>query len=307
MPDDELLDVGRAGPPEGPGGAGAADAPHVGRSDVRRRSSTTSSGSGCSFAESRGRRRIRTCSRSSTRTSGRRSSRKPISSSRARCAKTVSVIELLSADYTFLNERLAQHYEIPNVSGSRFRRVSFAGPAARRAARDGRRAGGDLLRKPHVAGAARQVDAREPARHAAAAAAGRCAAVPPGGGRERRDPVGARAARGSTARIRSAPTVTRPMDPLGFALENFDAVGQVADARRQRARSTPPGSWSTARSSPARPNCARRSSQRRSQIVRTISEKMLTYALGRGLESTTPRSCARSPGTPKRRTTGGRR
>ena len=91
-------------------------APHAGRSHARMPSSRTSSGSGCSFARSRGRRRIRTSSRSSTRTSGRRSSWKPSSSSRARCAKTVQLMELLSADYTFLNERLAQHYEIPNVS-----------------------------------------------------------------------------------------------------------------------------------------------------------------------------------------------
>ncbi len=41
-----------------------------------------------------------------------------------------SVLDLLKADYTFLNERLAKHYGIPNLYGSRFRRVSFAGGAA---------------------------------------------------------------------------------------------------------------------------------------------------------------------------------
>ncbi len=36
-----------------------------------------------------------------------------------------SVLDLLRADYTFVNERLARHYGIPNVYGSRFRRVTF--------------------------------------------------------------------------------------------------------------------------------------------------------------------------------------
>src|SRR6185369_7079033 len=36
-----------------------------------------------------------------------------------------SILDLISADYTFLNERLAKHYGIPNVYGSRFRRVTF--------------------------------------------------------------------------------------------------------------------------------------------------------------------------------------
>ena len=36
-----------------------------------------------------------------------------------------SVLELLTADYTFVNERLALHYGIPNVYGSQFRRVTL--------------------------------------------------------------------------------------------------------------------------------------------------------------------------------------
>ena len=48
-----------------------------------------------------------------------------------------SVLDLLRANYTFLNERLAKHYGIPNVYGSHFRRVTLAGQRARRAARPG--------------------------------------------------------------------------------------------------------------------------------------------------------------------------
>jgi hypothetical protein len=80
-----------------------------------------------------------------------------------------SVLDLLRANYTFVNERLAKHYGIPNVYGSRFRRVTFE---------NGERGGllrhsdGDLLRDPHVAGDSRQVDSLEHSRRAAAASAG---------------------------------------------------------------------------------------------------------------------------------------
>ena len=60
------------------------------------------------------------------------SSVRPSSSSTASCAENRSVLELLTANYTFVNERLAKHYGIPNVHGSDFRRVTF--PTAARAA-----------------------------------------------------------------------------------------------------------------------------------------------------------------------------
>ena len=83
-----------------------------------------------------------------------------------------SVLDLLRADYTFVNERLAKHYGIPNVYGSHFRRVDAAGrqPAGRPAG-PGEHPDRDVLWQPHVAGAARQVDSRKPPGHAAAAAA----------------------------------------------------------------------------------------------------------------------------------------
>ena len=46
-----------------------------------------------------------------------------------------SVLDLLTADYTFVNERLARHYGIPNVYGSQFRRVTLRRRRAARAAR----------------------------------------------------------------------------------------------------------------------------------------------------------------------------
>ena len=55
-----------------------------------------------------------------------------------------SVVELLTADYSFLNERLAAHYGIRNIYGSHFRRVTFADRNTRRAARPGERPDGHL-------------------------------------------------------------------------------------------------------------------------------------------------------------------
>ena len=74
------------------------------------------------------------------------------------------------------------------------------------------------------------------------------------------------------------------MDPIGFALENFDLVGTMARRPTAAHRSTPPASWSTARRSTARPACARRCSTARDAVRATATEKLLTYALGRAVE-----------------------
>ncbi len=85
-----------------------------------------------------------------------------------------SVLDLLRANYTFLNERLAKHYGIPQrlrqpVPAHRARR----GQRARRPAPPGQHPDRDLVRDAHVARRSRQVDPRQPARRAAAAAAAR--------------------------------------------------------------------------------------------------------------------------------------
>ena len=76
------------------------------------------------------------------------------------------------------------------------------------------------------------------------------------------------------------------MDPLGLALENFDARRPVPDARRVvRSRSTRRASLpdgTTVRRAP--PGCAQALLARPDQFVTTLTEKLLTYALGRGVE-----------------------
>ena len=118
-----------------------------------------------------------------------------------------SVLDLLNADYTFVNERLARHYDIPNVYGSHFRRVTLPD-----ATRRGLLGQGSILAatayptrtSPVLRG---QVGTGEPAWHAAAASAPR---RPVAGGDDRRgsarSPCGRRWS--STAATRSARAAT---------------------------------------------------------------------------------------------------
>ena len=87
-----------------------------------------------------------------------------------------SALDFLDANYTYLNQRLAEHYGIPGVYGTTFRKVELD-PALHRGGLLGQGAHPDrhLLQQPHLGGAARQVDPGKPAgRRAAAAAAAMC-------------------------------------------------------------------------------------------------------------------------------------
>ena len=90
-----------------------------------------------------------------------------------------SIIDLLNGDYTFVNERLAAHYGIPNVYGSQFRRVKLEGDldVRRGLAGQGRHRVGDFRVRPDFAGAARQVgDDEYPGHRSARSAAQRSGA-----------------------------------------------------------------------------------------------------------------------------------
>ncbi len=102
--------------------------------------------------------------------------------------------------------------------------------------------------EPHGAGAARRLDPREHHGHAAGGAAAGRRGVPREQGR-REGADGARASWSSTARNPSCNACHGVMDPLGFALENFDAIGawRVEGSRGRRRRSTRRASSPTAR------------------------------------------------------------
>ena len=192
-----------------------------------------------------------------------------------------SVLDLLRADYTFLNERLARHYGIPNVYGSRFRRVEL-GPASAR---------GGLLRHGSVLTVTSYATRTSPVLRGKWLLENILAMPPPpppAGVPELKDNTvaGKLSVRERLAEHRANPACAgchAPMDPLGFALENYDAVGRwrtvdggetidasgvLADGSRFE------GAAGLEEALVRRPEL----------FVGALAEKLLAFALGRGIE-----------------------
>jgi mono/diheme cytochrome c family protein len=195
-----------------------------------------------------------------------------------------SVLELLTADYTFLNERLAMHYGIETVKGSHFRRVTLPNSA-----RHGLLGKGAILmmtaypnRTSPVVRGAWILD--------------RLLGTPPSDPPlevpslpENRRGQPARTLRARLEQHREKATCFAchgVMDPLGFALENFNAVGQfrandpdtltAIDTAGQLPDGTPiTGADDLRRVLATRPD---------HQFVQALTENLFTYALGRSLD-----------------------
>ena len=194
-----------------------------------------------------------------------------------------SVLELLTANYTFLNERLAQHYQIPGIYGSRFRRVTL----------DDERRGG-LLGMGSVLMVTSYGNRTSPvlrAKWVLENILGTPPPPPPGDVPPFPPEAGAdgqpRSVRERLSQHRQNPMCANchaPMDPLGFALENFDAVGKwrTVDANAPIDAS---GVLVDGTSFTGPGELRKVLFERRQQVVRTVTEKLLTYAVGRGLES----------------------
>ena len=193
-----------------------------------------------------------------------------------------SVVELLSADYTFLNERLARHYGIPNVRGSRYRRVTVG---------DERRGG--LLGHGSILSVTSYGNRTSPVLRAKWLLENILGTPPPPPPPDvpplpEAGPAGQpRTVRDRLAQHRRSPVCAvchAPMDPLGFALENFDAIGQwrTTDAGLPVDASAVLADGITTFEGPA--GLRRVLLSRAEQFVETLTEKLLTYGLGRGLE-----------------------
>ena len=193
------------------------------------------------------------------------------------------VMELLTADYTFLNERLAQNYGIPNVQGSHFRRVTLPADSPRR----GLLGHGSIL------------TVTSPAIRTSPVIRGKwilnnvLGAPPPDPPpnvpalSDRKTQAKMQTMRERMAQHRSNPacaTCHTMIDPAGFALENFDAIGRwrivdesfnPIDAKGALPDGTPFTSVTEFRAALTR---------HPERFVHTVTEKLLTYALGRGLE-----------------------
>ena len=190
------------------------------------------------------------------------------------------VTELLTADYTFVNERLAKHYGIPNIYGTHFRRVPVT--------QDERRG---LLGHGSILTVTSNADRTSPVRRGKWILENVLGTPPPSPpdnvpplkeNRERETPLSMRGQMEEHRRNPSCASCHKLMDPLGFALEQFDAVGawRVRDAGGRIDASVELADGATI-SGPAA--LRRKILERPELFVTTVTEKLLTYALGRGL------------------------
>jgi hypothetical protein len=193
-----------------------------------------------------------------------------------------SVLDLLSADYTFVNERLARHYGMPGIYGSHFRRVRFTDPN-----RGGLLGHGSILT---VTSYSNRTSPVVRGKWVLDNILGTPPPPPPPNVPElkARDQQGkVLSMRAQMEQHRSNPVCAschKVMDPLGFALENFDGIGtwRTTDANEpiDASGATPDG---TAFRGPAELRHVLLQ-KRREQFVSTVTDRLLTYALGRGLE-----------------------
>ena len=194
-----------------------------------------------------------------------------------------SVMDLLTANHTFVNERLALHYGIPNVRGDRFRRITLT---------DQNRWG--LLGKGAVLLTTSYANRTAPVLRGAwilENLLGTPPSPPPPdveAFQENKDGEKQRSVREIMEQHRAKPSCNAchgVMDPLGFALENFDAIGEWRAEDRYAGTAIDASGRlvdGTSVSSPADLRIAL--ARRPEQFVQTFTERLMTYALGRTVE-----------------------
>jgi mono/diheme cytochrome c family protein len=192
-----------------------------------------------------------------------------------------NLLDLLNADYTFVNERVARHYGIPNVYGARFRRVKITDDARR-----------GLLGQASILSVTSHATRTSPVvrgKWILTNLLGIPPAPPPPDVpalKENGEGIKPTSVRERVALHRASPTCAschNLMDPLGLALENFDATGrwrttdsgEKVDATGILLDGTKvDGPVALRKALLARPNV----------FVTTFTDKLMTYALGRGLD-----------------------
>jgi hypothetical protein len=192
-----------------------------------------------------------------------------------------SVLDLIRADYTFLNERLAKHYGIPHVHGSRFRRVTV-GPDSHR---------GGLLRHGSILTVTSYATRTSPVLRGKWVLENLLGTTPPPPppdipNLEENTVLASLPVRERLAAHRANPACAschNLIDPVGFALDQFDAVGRWRDLEEGQ----------PVDASGALPDGSEFSGvagledgllRRPDLFVSSLTEKLMVYALGRGLE-----------------------
>ncbi len=192
-----------------------------------------------------------------------------------------NVLDLMTADYTFVNERLAIHYGIPNVHGEQFRRVHLTDDARR-----------GLLGKGSTLLVTSHADRTSPVVRGKWILENILGTPPPPPLpnvpplKDNEDGKRPQTLRARMEQHRADPICAgchKVMDPIGFTLENFDAVG----AYRQRDSGAPvdaSGQWVDGTKIDGIVTLREAILKRPDVFVRTMTQKLLTYAVGRGLE-----------------------
>ena len=193
-----------------------------------------------------------------------------------------SVLDLIKADYTYLNERLARHYEIPHVYGSRFRRVSVDDASHR----------GGLLRQGSILTVTSYATRTSPVIRGHWVLQNLVGTPPPP------PPPNVPALENNTvssllsmrerlqqhrANVACA-SCHQQMDPVGFSLENFDAVGRWRGTDAGQPIDATGGGLADGSEFIGVEGLEQALLNRPELFVQTLTEKLLTFGLGRGIE-----------------------
>jgi mono/diheme cytochrome c family protein len=194
-----------------------------------------------------------------------------------------SVLDLLTANYTYVNERLAKHYGIPNIEGSYFRRVTFPAGSTR----------GGLLGQGSILTLTSYATRTSPVVRGKWVLENLLSAAPPPPPPNIPALKTEGAEAGKTLTMRDAMIAHRAnpscascharMDPIGFAMENFDAVGQWRD-RDAASPIDASGAFPDGTNFTGMTGLKKALLRDRDQFVNTVAEKLLMYALGRNLQ-----------------------
>ena len=193
-----------------------------------------------------------------------------------------SVLDLLGADYTFLNERLAKHYGIPGVYGSRFRRVTLPEGSTR----------GGLLRQGSILSVTSYATRTSPVIRGKWVLDNILGAPPPPPPAdvpvlEENSVNAALPMRERLSQHRSNPVCAschNTIDPVGFALENFDALGRWRDHHADSGAIDASGGLPGVGDVDGVAGLEAGLLSRPELFAGRVTEKLLTFALGRGVE-----------------------
>ena len=193
-----------------------------------------------------------------------------------------SVTDLLTANYTFVNERLARHYQIPNVYGDQFRRVQLS-----KTNRGGLLGQGSILT---VTSYGNRTSPVLRGRWLLENILGTPPPPPPPNvpalteNRENGKLLSMRDRMEQHRKNPACATCHVRMDPLGFALENFDAIGRWRTTGEAGTPIDATGSLPDGAQFQGLEGLRKLLVSDREEFAATLTEKLLTYALGRGLE-----------------------